>query len=153
MRSRTILHLDDDPQILDIVNLKLTKAGYDVISISDPSLLIETLVETHVQVVLLDIEMPGADGLQLLQEIKKHNGGVHVIMITGVVSMLTLLRSMQYGAEACVFKPIREWDKLVELVEGVFKKIDRWWSALEELQSRRNEHVPREKGDKLTSAT
>ena len=134
-RSRKILHLDDDQQLLDLVRTRLKPLGYEVISLSDPDQLVARLLETNAQVVLLDINMPNTDGLNLLREIKRHNGGIQVIMLTGMVSMMTLLRSMRWGAEACVFKPIKDFALLESAVSDSFQKLDRWWNALEQLKA------------------
>jgi DNA-binding NtrC family response regulator len=91
--------------------------------------------------VILDIDMPGINGLDLLREIKAYDGGIQVIMLTGMVSLSTLLQSFRWGAEACIFKPLGDLDPLLEALEDTFRKINRWWTALEELsQRRRQEH-------------
>ncbi len=133
--KRTVLHIDDDPAILRIVNAALTREGYDVISVDDPTLGTAKLLETDASVVLLDVDMPKIDGLSLLKQIKSQDGGVQVIILTGLVSMSTVLRSMRWGAEACVFKPITDTAPLLKCLEAAFVKLDRWWDTLVELRS------------------
>jgi len=89
--EKTVLHVDDDPAILAIVKLALEKKGYRVISVSDPTTVIDILLKTGIRVAILDIEMPEMDGLTLLREIKQRNIGIKTIMLTGVVSMSTVL--------------------------------------------------------------
>jgi DNA-binding NtrC family response regulator len=84
------------------------------------------LAETGARIVLLDIDMPGKDGHTLLQEIKQLDGGVQVIMCTGLVSMHTILRSIELGVEACIFKPIVDLSEISQAVERAFEKIDRF---------------------------
>ena len=132
-RNRTILHVDDDPNILRIVAKQLGDLGYDIVSIEDPTQCARELIKTGARLVILDVDMPTIDGLTLLEDIKHHDGGIQVIMLTGAVSMSTVLQSMRWGAEACVFKPITDFGPLVASIEATFNKIDRWWDSLEDL--------------------
>jgi len=65
-----ILHVGDDPQILKIVARRLGKSGIEIISMHRPDDVIAAVVRTGCRVVLLDIEMPGTNGLDVLTEIK-----------------------------------------------------------------------------------
>lgn len=136
--NRTIVHVDDDPSLLRIVAAKLNSLGYHVISVEDPRETLPILRAHDVQILLLDIDMPHINGLDLLKKVKQDDGGVQVIMLSGVVSMSTALRSLRWGAEACVFKPIEDFDTLLTAIDTTFGKIDRWWDCLEELKQRKS---------------
>jgi DNA-binding NtrC family response regulator len=82
--------------------------------------------------------MPHVDGLQLLADIKRHDGGIQVVMLTGLVTLSSALRSFRLGAEACLFKPIDDFGPLVESIHRTFRKIDGWWWTLEQLSGRRH---------------
>ena len=140
--NRTILHVDDDPQITRIVAAQLNAHGYRVAKLHDPLEALEALdaiMHSQYRLVLLDIDMPGLNGLDLLRQIKAFDGGIQALMLTGVVSMSAVLQSLRIGAEACFFKPIEDYGPLLEAVESTFAKIDRWWNTLEELSCRRRE--------------
>jgi DNA-binding response OmpR family regulator len=134
---RTILHVDDDPQITRLSAQHLRPLGYEVTCLNDPRQALRALSEAHHRLVLLDIDMPYINGLDLLRQIKHAYGGSQVIMLTGLVSMQTLLQSYRWGAEFCIFKPLTSVAPLVEAIEAVFRKIDHWWNALEELSKQR----------------
>jgi DNA-binding response OmpR family regulator len=134
---KTILHVDDDPQLTRLVAQHLRPLGYEVTSLNDPTQALQVLSESHHRLVLLDIDMPHVNGLDLLRQIKHAYGGSQVIMLTGLVSTQTLLQSYRWGAEFCIFKPLTSVAPLLEAVEAVFRKIDHWWSALEELSRQR----------------
>lgn len=136
-RNRVVLHVDDDPQMTTLVKQQLTKHGYDVVSTNNPNQVIELLTQKDCRVVLLDIDMPEVDGLDLLETIKKFDGGIQVIMLTGVVTMTSVLQSFRRGAEACFFKPIDDFQPIVESLEFAFRKIERWWNTLENLIGRK----------------
>ncbi len=135
--SRSILHIDDDPQITRIVAARLTRRGYEVKSINDPTQAMHELICDRWRVVLLDIDMPGMNGLHLLREIKAYDGSIQVIIVTGIVSLSTILQSLRWGAEACFFKPIVHLDPLLDAVDMAYRKIERWWNAIEDLSQRK----------------
>lgn len=69
--ERKILHVDDDPSILRIVASVLSKRGYTVVSVSDPSQAIPSLIQTSTRLVILDIDMQKS-GLSLP---RRYQGG------------------------------------------------------------------------------
>lgn len=136
---RTVLHIDDDRSMLHLVRKRLELEGYQVISLEHPDRLIEVLLQHDCRVVLLDVQMPTQNGLDLLSQIKQYDGGIQVVMLTGLVSMNTVLESMRRGAEACLFKPVRDFNDILHALSTTFEKLDRWWQTLEELSRRRSE--------------
>jgi len=135
--NRTVLHIDDDTAILNIVRRKLERHGLTVVSIQDPYKAISAITSLGARVVILDIDMPGKDGLTLLQEIKQFDAGIQVIMCTGMVSLSTVLQATSLGAEECIFKPIYDLQEITTAVDRAFEKIDRWWLALQNWIDRR----------------
>jgi len=139
--DRSILHIDDDPQVTRIVAERLQLHGYQVTSLNDPYQAIATLSQMRFRVVLLDIDMPQLNGLDLLHEIKRYDGGIQVIMLTGMVTLTAVLESFRSGAEACFFKPLVSLDPLLEALGDTFRKIDRWWGTLADLSERRRDRT------------
>ena len=85
--QKTILHIDDDPQVTRLVAQYLGQRGYEVTSLNNPAHALRALSESQHRVVLLDIDMPDLNGLELLRQIKHAHGGSQVIMLTGLVSV------------------------------------------------------------------
>jgi DNA-binding NtrC family response regulator len=135
--GRMVLHVDDDPAMRHLVERQLAVAGMNVMGIGQPLGAIDALVESQCRVVILDVDMPDMNGLELLAQIKRFDGGIQVIMLTGLVSMDTVLESMRRGAEACLFKPLQDVAELISALEAAFQKADRWWDALADLNQRR----------------
>jgi DNA-binding NtrC family response regulator len=134
---RTVFHVDDDLVVTRMVAQQLEAAGYHLISVNDSTTAFEELLRNQARVVLLDIMMPGKTGLELLDQIKAHDGGIQVLMLTGQVDLSTTMHAMRHGAEACFFKPLTDFGPLLDSLEQTFRKIDRWWSALNDLHGRR----------------
>lgn len=135
-KDRKILHVDDDESILRFTKVALKKHGFDVLTVNDPLKAMGELIRTGCRVVVLDIEMPGMNGMELLRLIKQHDGGIQVIMLTGLVTQNTVLESMRWGAESCIFKPIDDVSCLASALDSSFEKVDRWWDALRDLKKR-----------------
>jgi len=141
-RSRNLLHIDDDPDMLRLVAAKLRTRGFQVHSLDDPRQAQRALLSRDCRVVLLDVDMPTINGLELLRLIKEHDGGIQVILLTGLVSMNTVLESMRLGAEACLFKPIHDFDELYEVLDATYAKVGRWWRTLQDLADRSRAQIP-----------
>lgn len=134
--NRTILHIDDDRLFTAIISERLAAHGYDVVPIHSALDAMDELKRGQYRLVLLDIDMPHKDGLDLLHEIKLYDGGIQVVMLTGLVNVTTYLKTMQMGAEACLFKPIEQIEPLLQTLEHTYQKIDRWWYPLNDLIQR-----------------
>jgi DNA-binding NtrC family response regulator len=147
--GRTILHVDDDPAVRHLVERRLAAAGYQVMGLDDPEQAIAALVDNDCRVVILDVDMPATSGLELLTRIKQFDEGIQVIMLTGLVSIDTVLESMRRGAEACLFKPLLDLADLISVLQAAFQKLDRWWLALADLNRRRT--AERQNSDRETS--
>ncbi len=65
--------------------------------------------------------------------LKSTDGGTQVIMLTGLVSMQALLLSHRWGAEYCLFKPVRDLQPLVEAVAAAFQRIEHWENAIQHM--------------------
>ncbi len=134
--NRTILHVDDSALIRRMVQDHFTERGFQVISIADPREVMSALLANNCQVVISDIEMQPIDGLTLLHQIKKEDGGVSVIMLSMLVDTTSILRSMRWGADAYVFKPLNDFTRLDAAVDAIFEKHNGWWKALQEARER-----------------
>ena len=139
--EREVLHVDDDPQTTRLLAGLLKEHGYSVTTLNDPTEAINELVHGKRRVVLLDIDMPGIGGLEVLRQIKEYDGGVQVIMLSGVVTVSSALQALRAGAEACFFKPVDDIEPIVEALDAAFRKIDHWWEALRDLSSRKHSLV------------
>lgn len=105
--KQTILLVDDEEDIRDVLRIALANSGYDVLTAKDGDEAVRIFSETHPPIVLTDIKMPGMiDGIELLQRIKRENPDTEVVMITGHGDMDLAIQSLKNEATDFITKPI-----------------------------------------------
>jgi two-component system, NtrC family, response regulator AtoC len=101
----SILVVDDDPDIREVLADRLESLGYRVLTAANGMEGLETLERQNPQLVLLDIEMPGMNGLEMLGQIRKREHDVPVIMITAYGTIERAVEAMKEGAYDFIPKP------------------------------------------------
>ena len=107
--SKTILLVDDEPGIRKSLSTALKDAGYQVLRSDSGEKAIDLISGPDgeaVDLVLLDVWLPGLDGLQTLQELKKIQPQLPIIMISGHGTIHTALEATKHGAFDFLEKPI-----------------------------------------------
>lgn len=117
-----VMLVDDEAPFVETMTKRLEKRGLTIISAFSGEEALETL-KTHknTDVVILDIKMPGMDGIETLQEIKKALPLVEVIMLTGHGTIESAIGGMKLGAFDYLMKPC-EIETLMAKVEAAAKK-------------------------------
>jgi two-component system response regulator AtoC len=115
-----ILVVDDDPGLRESFRLILDDE-YDVVEAPDGPAALETVRTSQVDLVLLDIRLPGLDGIEVLERIKAVDEGVEVILVTAVKTVRTAVAAMKLGAFDYLTKPFDE-DELLALVRRALEK-------------------------------
>jgi two-component system nitrogen regulation response regulator GlnG len=110
-----LLILDDDLSILEMLNAIFEDEGMEIILQSDCDSAIQCVREDHPNVAILDICLPKKSGLEVLQEIKKIDPGLSVIMTTGYRTTRNAIEAMKHGAYDYLTKPF-EIDKIKSVV-------------------------------------
>ena len=111
-----VLVVDDEEVIRDVLGTLLERAGYVVCFASEGEQALAQLARTTVDVVLLDLMLPGVDGLELLRRIKADDPSKEVIMMTAHGSVETAVEAMKNGAFHYLTKPFQN-EEVVLLVE------------------------------------
>ena len=123
MRGSAILLVDDEKVFTSNMSKLLTSRGYRVTAVNDGDSAIRELQENTYDVVVLDLKMPGMDGITTLKEIKKLGLLTETLMLTGHGSIDSALEALKLGAYDYLTKPC-EIEDLVEKIEGAWKKKD-----------------------------
>ena len=102
----TILIVDDEPSILQSLSGILSDEGFETATATNGYEALQHIENEVPDLVLLDIWMPGIDGLETLQEIRKKNPQVQVVMITGHGTIETAVQATKFGAFDFIEKPL-----------------------------------------------
>jgi DNA-binding response OmpR family regulator len=118
--SAHILVADDDRNIADLVRMYLHKAGYEVTIARDGDETERLLKEQSFDLAILDIMMPGPDGLQIVRHLRRRSD-LPVIFLSARSSDIDKVAGLQYGADDYVTKPFNPAE-LVARVQSVLRR-------------------------------
>jgi CheY-like chemotaxis protein len=116
LKDASILVVDDEVDTCSNLSDILTDLGYHVDTAHDGPTALEKVRQKRYDVALLDLKMPGMDGLTLYHEIKKIRAGTVAIVVTAYASSSTATEALEAGACQVVAKPI-DFPKLLALVD------------------------------------
>ncbi|MBC7187946.1 MAG: sigma-54-dependent Fis family transcriptional regulator [Calditrichaeota bacterium] len=119
--SVNILVADDDVSIREGCERVLRGEGYRVRTAADGLEALQALQTEHFDIALLDLKMPGRDGLEVLREIKRQAPATDVVMITGYATVETAVEAMRLGAYDYIPKPFPP-SEVRQVVAKVLKK-------------------------------
>jgi len=121
MEKFKILIVDDEQDFLETILKRLKARKIEVAGVDSGYKALEFLDDRDVDVIILDVKMPGMDGIETLREIKKKKPLVEVIMLTGHASVESGIQGMQLGAFDYVMKPVA-LDELLEKVRQAYER-------------------------------
>lgn len=104
MAEKKILVVDDEKPIADIVKFNLNKEGFDVYCAYDGDEALELVEEVQPDLILLDIMLPGRDGIEVCREVRKKYD-MPIIMVTAKDSEIDKVIGLELGADDYVTKP------------------------------------------------
>ncbi len=105
MKNIRILLVDDEEGFSSVLAKRMSRRSVDVSTVTSGEEALHLLETELFQVVVLDMKMPGMDGLQVLRSIKNRHPKVEVILLTGNADMDSALESMTAGAFDFLLKP------------------------------------------------
>lgn len=118
-----LLVVDDEEDFVELFVNRFRKRGLEVHGVHGGKEALEFLkTGGSVDVVILDVKMPGMDGMETLREIKKHHPGLEVIMLTGHGSVESGIQGMSHGAYDYVMKPFKIDDILSRIRKAYERK-------------------------------
>ena len=115
-----ILVIDDDAFLSEILSETLVDSGFEVKTLADGQAALDYLAANRIDLVILDIRLPGLNGYEVLKEIRKRSE-IPVIMLTGVTEPEAIVWSLELGAVDYIKKPFQA----NELVARVRAKLRR----------------------------
>ncbi len=117
-----ILVIDDEKSIRALLKQLFERKGYQVLTAGDGDMGIQTFKENPVDLVIVDLIMPGKDGIETIQELKRLDADIKIIAISGggiIQPDLYLKLARKFGAIYSFKKPIKN-DDMLTFVENLF---------------------------------
>ena len=141
-RNKTVLVVDDEKPIVDILVYNLKKEGYNTLEASDGEEAIRIVSEKRPDLVLLDIMLPKMDGLTVCKRIR-HNYNIPIIMLSAKDEEMDKILGLELGADDYITKPfsVRE---LIERVKANLRKNDVEYNKYGLEEKKEEENVPNE---------
>jgi DNA-binding NtrC family response regulator len=121
MKDAKILLVDDETVFANNMSKLLNRRGYQVTAVNSGDAALRALMDNSFDVMVLDLKMPGMDGIAMMHEMRKLGLFTEVLILTGHGSIDTALEAIQLGAYDYVTKPCEIAD-LVSKIEAAFER-------------------------------
>ena len=145
MEECRVLLVDDEKEYLEVLIRRLSKREVNVAGVSSGEEALQYVQGRPIDVAVLDVKMPGMDGIEVLREIKKLNPLIEVIMLTGHASLEVALEGMRSGAFDYLMKPA-EIDELLYKIQDAYRAK----TIQEEKIARLEEQKDRQGGEEMS---
>jgi len=124
--NEKILIIDREPDILKNLDVLLRAEGYQVRSVSMGEAAMDIFKSEHFDLVIMDINMPGTNGLKVIRKMKKLDEDIKIIVLTGSASIHNAVQALRHnGAFDFLTKPLESVDQLITTVKLALKKRER----------------------------
>lgn len=137
-----VLLVDDEKDFVDVLAERLESRDFSVKCAASGDEAIAAVKQAAFDVIILDVQMPGKDGLETLNEIKKLNPLLEVIMLTGHGTIQTAIEGMKLGAYDFLLKPT----DMAELVGKILKARARKAEQEEKIRQAEIQHIVKTRG-------
>jgi DNA-binding response OmpR family regulator len=117
-----VLLIDDEPQFVEVLAERLEARGFAVQTALTGDEGLAKLQEQEADVVILDVQMPGRDGVETLREIKRIKPLVEVIMLTGHATIESGIQGLKLGAYDYLMKPTDTEDLVAKMLRAYARK-------------------------------
>ena len=117
------LFVDDEVEFLELMHKRLTRRGMEVVTASDGqtalNLLDQAMLEGQTfEIVVMDVRMPGMDGLETLRHMKEKAPKIPVILLTGHACMGVAVQGLDLGAYDYMLKPVAISELIIKMEEA-----------------------------------
>ena len=144
MSNPFVMLVDDEEDFVEALSKRLANRDVEVLTSLDGESALEKLdTHRHVEVVILDVKMPGMDGIEVLEEIKKRYPLIEVIMLTGHATVDSAVEGLKSGATDYLMKPT-DIDDLIAKAEDAFHNRQKLEGRIRVAQARSSMKSPRQ---------
>lgn len=117
--KRRILILDDKLDMAESIGLVLARAGYECTVSTEPTKVQDLMAESQPDLIVADLRMPGLNGMEILQLVKKEQPNLPVIIVTGYATVDAAVEVIKKGATDFVSKPFHSEELLVKIKKAL----------------------------------
>ncbi len=125
MKTRKLLLVEDEAVIREMMIQAFSKKGYTVFEAETAEIGLKILETETINVMFLDLNLPGMNGVELCREIKSHKPISIVYAVTGYASLFELDNCREAGFDDYFTKPV-SLESLFKAADDAFEKIERW---------------------------
>ncbi len=135
MADLGVLLVDDEVEFLETLEKRLRRRNMDVRVATSGEEALEVLSQFPPDVVVLDVKMPGMDGIETLREIKRRAPLIEVVMLTGHANLEVAIQGMEMGAFDYLMKPV-DIDELVYKLQDAQRRKSLQEDRIKELEEK-----------------
>lgn len=123
MESRKVLLVEDDPNIAELIDIHLKDLGFELEHETDGDAGIKKALDESYSLIILDIMLPGKDGIEICKELRKYNKEVPVLMLTAKSEEIDKVIGFNTGADDYLTKPF-SIAELIARIKALFRRIE-----------------------------
>ena len=131
MQNATVFVVDDEPSVRDSLRCLLESAGFVVRTFSAAREFLDTVVDSDRSCLLLDLRMPGMDGMQLQGQLAEKGIYLPIIILTAYADVPTTVKALRAGAVDLVEKPYDDEDLIARIESAIARAIAVSWTESE----------------------
>ena len=117
-----VLVVDDEESICNLLERVLARAGHSVLSAANGQEAMDRVPQENIDIVLLDMKMPGMSGMEVLQQLATRWPDICVIMVTAIADVQTAVEAMKWGAYDYITKPFNQDDLIFKIQRALEKR-------------------------------
>jgi DNA-binding response OmpR family regulator len=125
----SILIVDEEDSTIEAIKEFLEAEGNGVDVVSKGRKALESVWQKKYHLVLIHIELPDMDGIELLKEIRDYDSLAQIIMLSSDSNMSKIIAALEYGANDYIHKPMSQ-EYVIEVINYSLQKLERWRSAM-----------------------
>jgi len=103
--SMNVLIVEDDRPLADFLNTSFRSEGYDAEVLDNGDMAVKRIAEVTFDLILLDLNLPGCDGTEVLRAVRRRNQSAAILVVTGRTNLQDRVRCLDLGADDCLVKP------------------------------------------------
>ncbi|MCY6355922.1 response regulator transcription factor [Clostridium sp. ZS2-4] len=133
VENKKILVVEDEEAIRSFIKINLIRNKFEVLEADSGEKALDIVKETELDLIILDIMLPGIDGFQVCRRIREINEEIAIVMLTAKTQDMDKIMGFEFGADDYVVKPFNPLE-LVARIKAIFKRICKNKEEIKEIE-------------------